>query len=153
MARSSCTNSVQLRLIVDSGRSAAGCSGSGIVIRRAYSRPPPSPTASAEQSRGVGACSVAATAGDYGEHIERPPYSTSFVGRRSLLADVREPLGSSRIVTLVGPGGVGKTRVAVRLGDGEGRSYRDGCWLVALDAVADPQLLGPAVAEALGLQG
>ena len=75
------------------------------------------------------------------------------MGRRSLLAEIREHLGSSRVVTLVGPGGVGKTRVAVRFADAERRSYRDGCWVVPLAAVAEPELLGPTVAEALGLQG
>ena len=75
------------------------------------------------------------------------------MGRRSLLADIREHLASSRVVTLVGPGGVGKTRVAVRFAEVERRSYRDGCWVVPLADVAEPELLGPAVAEALGLQG
>ncbi len=74
------------------------------------------------------------------------------MGRRSLLADVREHLGSSRIVALVGPGGVGKTRVAVGFAEVERRSYRDGCWVVWLAEVAEPALLSPAVAEALGLQ-
>ncbi len=75
------------------------------------------------------------------------------MGRRSLLAEIREHLGPSRVVTLVGPGGVGKTRVAVRFADAERRSYRDGCWVVPLAAVAEPELLGPTVAEALALQG
>ena len=75
------------------------------------------------------------------------------MGRRSLLALVREHLGSSRVVTLVGPGGVGKTRVAVRFAEVERRSYPDGCWVVPLADVAEPELLSLAVAEALGLQG
>ena len=57
------------------------------------------------------------------------------------------------MVTLVGPGGVGKTRVALRITELEGRSYRDGCWVVPLAELAEPELLGPAVAEALGLHG
>ncbi len=75
------------------------------------------------------------------------------MGRRSLLADIREHLASSRVVTLVGPGGVGKTRVAVRFAEVERRSYREGCWVVPLAEVAEPELLGLTVAEALGLQG
>ena len=74
------------------------------------------------------------------------------MGRRSLLAGIREHLGSSRIVTLGGPGGVGKTRVAVRLAEVERPNYRDGCWVVPLAEVAEPALLSPAVAEAMGLQ-
>ena len=61
-------------------------------------------------------------------------------------------LASSRVVTLVGPGGVGKTRVALRLAEMERRSYREGCWVVRLAEVPEPELLRPAVAEALGLQ-
>ena len=48
---------------------------------------------------------------------------------------------------------MGKTRVAVRFVEVERRSYRDGCWVVSLADVAAPELLGHAVAEALGLQG
>jgi predicted ATPase/DNA-binding CsgD family transcriptional regulator len=75
------------------------------------------------------------------------------VGRRALLADVRERLASSRVVTLVGPGGVGKTRVALRVAEEGSRTYREGCWVVPLAELANPQLLGATVAEALGLQG
>jgi non-specific serine/threonine protein kinase len=75
------------------------------------------------------------------------------VGRRSLLADLRQHLASSRVVTLVGPGGVGKTRVALRITELDRRSYRDGCWVAPLAGLAEPELLAPAVAEALGLHG
>ena len=85
--------------------------------------------------------------------IEPLVFYTSFVGRRALLADVRQHLVSSRVVTLVGPGGVGKTRVAVRVTEAERRSYRDGCWVVSLADVPAPELLATAVAEALGLGG
>ncbi|MET0525607.1 MAG: hypothetical protein ABWZ91_12455, partial [Nocardioides sp.] len=74
------------------------------------------------------------------------------MGRRSLLADVHTHLASSRMVTLVGPGGVGKTRVALRLVETEGRSYREGCWVVPLAGVREPELLSATVAGALGLQ-
>ena len=57
------------------------------------------------------------------------------------------------MVTLVGPGGVGKTRLAVRLTELDGRSYRDGCWVSPLAELAEPELLSPAVAEAIGLHG
>ncbi len=62
-------------------------------------------------------------------------------------------LSSSRVVTLVGPGGVGKTRVAVRIAEMERRSFRDGCWVVPLADVGNPELLITTVAETLGLQG
>jgi non-specific serine/threonine protein kinase len=75
------------------------------------------------------------------------------VGRRSLLAEVRQRLASSRLVTLVGPGGVGKTRVAVRVMELEQRTFREGCWLASLAALEEPELLCPVVAEALDLRG
>ncbi len=70
-----------------------------------------------------------------------------------MLADVHTHLASSRLVTLVGPGGVGKTRVALRIADAARRTFPDGCWVVPLGALAEPDLLNPAVAEALGLYG
>jgi len=84
--------------------------------------------------------------------IETLAFHTSFVGRRAVLNDVREHLASSRVVTLVGPGGVGKTRVALRVMEEARASYRDGCWVVPLADLVDPDLLSAAVAEALGLQ-
>src|SRR3954470_1644375 len=83
--------------------------------------------------------------------IETRTFYTSFVGRRLLLAEVRQRLASARVVTLVGPGGVGKTRIAMRIAEVEGRSYRDGCWTAPLAELAEPELLNAAVAEALGL--
>ena len=58
---------------------------------------------------------------------------SSFVGRRALLADVREHLRSSRVVTLMGHGGVGKTRVALRVAEESRGTFRDGCWVVPLE--------------------
>jgi predicted ATPase/DNA-binding CsgD family transcriptional regulator len=52
----------------------------------------------------------------------------------------------------VGPGGVGKTRVALRLAEEAARTYREGCWVVPLAELAEPQLLGPTVVQALDLQ-
>ncbi len=68
------------------------------------------------------------------------------------MADVRERLASSRVVTLVGPGGVGKTRVAIRIAEEGSRTYREGRWVVPLAGLANPELLSPTVAEALDLQ-
>ena len=68
------------------------------------------------------------------------------------MADVRERLISSRVVTLVGSGGVGKTRVALRVAEDGARTYREGCWVVSLVELADPELLGPTVAAALDRQ-
>ena len=62
-----------------------------------------------------------------------PAELTSFVGRRGELAEVRRLLAGSRLVTLTGIGGVGKTRLALRAAAELRRAFRDGVWLVRLD--------------------
>ena len=80
-----------------------------------------------------------------------PSPLTSFVGRLSERAGLAAALGADRLVTAVGPGGVGKTRLALSVaGDVAGR-YADGAWYVDLVAVTDPSMIAPAVAAALGL--
>src|SRR5215471_16145511 len=81
-----------------------------------------------------------------------PAELTSFVGHRGELAEVRRLLAGSRLVTLTGPGGVGKTRLALRAAAGLARAFRDGVWLVRLDQLRDEALVAQAVVEALGLQ-
>ncbi|GAA1576852.1 hypothetical protein GCM10009827_118350 [Dactylosporangium maewongense] len=77
---------------------------------------------------------------------------TSFVGRRHELGDVPRSLSDFRLVTLTGVGGVGKTRLALRVARELHRPFRDGVWLVDVAGVNDPALLAPAVASALGLR-
>ncbi|HEU5353135.1 MAG TPA: LuxR C-terminal-related transcriptional regulator [Actinocrinis sp.] len=81
-----------------------------------------------------------------------PAEATSFIGRRGELAQIRRRLAEARLVSLVGPGGVGKTRLAVRAGGELGRGFPDGAWLVELADVRDPALVGSAVMAALGLR-
>jgi non-specific serine/threonine protein kinase len=81
-----------------------------------------------------------------------PAELTSFVGRRSELAEVKRLLAGSRLVTLTGIGGVGKTRLALRAAAELRRAFRDGVWLVQLDQLRDHALVAEAVARALGLQ-
>ena len=76
---------------------------------------------------------------------------TEFVGRRSELAGVREALGTARLVTLTGPGGIGKTRLAIEAASGVRRAFRDGVWLAELGSLRDAALLVPEVARSLGL--
>ncbi|HSK91801.1 MAG TPA: LuxR C-terminal-related transcriptional regulator [Euzebyales bacterium] len=78
-----------------------------------------------------------------------PP--TPFVGRRDEVADLRRHLERSRVVTLTGPPGVGKTRLALRTAEGLSRGFTDGIWFVDLVALGDPGLLTQEVAGALGL--
>ncbi|HEV3173379.1 MAG TPA: LuxR C-terminal-related transcriptional regulator [Actinocrinis sp.] len=81
-----------------------------------------------------------------------PAETTSFVGRRRELAEIRKKLTQARLISLVGPGGVGKTRLAVRAAADLGRGFRDGAWLVELADLQDPALVGSAVMAALGLR-
>jgi predicted ATPase len=76
---------------------------------------------------------------------------TEFVGRRSELALVRQELGHARLVTLTGPGGIGKTRLALQAAAGARRAFADGVWLAELAGLRDPALLVPEVARSLGL--
>ena len=77
---------------------------------------------------------------------------SSFVGRRREVAAARKSLASARLLTLTGPGGVGKTQLALRTARQVRRAFADGVWLVELAAVRDPELLVHAVADALGLR-
>jgi predicted ATPase/class 3 adenylate cyclase len=74
----------------------------------------------------------------------------SFIGRRAELADVLDALGDGRLVTLTGPGGSGKTRLALEAAATALSSFRDGVWFVSL-AVADGERVVPLVAAALGV--
>ncbi|MFJ9083610.1 ATP-binding protein [Streptomyces sp. NPDC102384] len=80
-----------------------------------------------------------------------PAETTSFVGRRRELGQVADVLTRARLVTLTGPGGVGKTRTAVRAARESRDTYADGVRLVELSALHDPALLANAVAAALDL--
>ena len=75
---------------------------------------------------------------------------SSFIGRGTELAQLRETVRTCRLVTLVGPGGVGKTRLAVEVAASLRDEYRDGAWLVELAGVTEPEGVAPLVAGALG---
>jgi predicted ATPase/DNA-binding SARP family transcriptional activator len=74
---------------------------------------------------------------------------SSFVGRDAELEQLREALRSSRLVTLTGPGGAGKTRLAVEAAAALREEHRDGAWLVELASVAQAGEVAPAAASAL----
>jgi predicted ATPase/DNA-binding CsgD family transcriptional regulator len=81
-----------------------------------------------------------------------PAELTSFVGRRREMAEARRKLSSSRLLTLTGVGGVGKTRLAMRMAADVRRSFADGVWFAKLAALHDPSLLPHTVANALELR-
>ncbi|KXF51357.1 protein kinase [Rhodococcus sp. SC4] len=81
-----------------------------------------------------------------------PVELTSFVGRRSELTDTKAMMAVSHLVTLTGIGGVGKTRLALRVAENMRRDFGDGVWLVELAGLSDGSLLTDVVAAALGLR-
>ena len=72
------------------------------------------------------------------------------IGREGELEQLREAVHAHRLVTLVGPGGAGKTRLAMEAAAVLREEHRDGAWLVELAGVAEPEGVAPAVAVALG---
>ena len=76
--------------------------------------------------------------------------STATVGRDELVADIAGRIEGGGLITLLGPGGIGKTRVAEEVGVRVAPAWRDGVWLVNLAAVSDVDLVGPAIADAVG---
>lgn len=81
-----------------------------------------------------------------------PQQVTSFIGRERELAQVRELLGRARLLSLVGPGGIGKTRLSLQVGADLSDAFPDGIWFVEFAAIVDPALVPKVVAQVLGLQ-
>jgi predicted ATPase/DNA-binding CsgD family transcriptional regulator len=80
-----------------------------------------------------------------------PAETDEFVGRTAELGQIEELLRAARLVTLVGPGGVGKSRIAVRAAAAAQSRYPDGAYLAELSSLRDPALLPHTVSRALGL--
>ena len=81
-----------------------------------------------------------------------PAALTSFVGRAGPVREVAGLLARHRLVTVTGPGGTGKTRLAAEVARRVAGRYADGAWLVELAPVQDPALVAAAVAAALGVR-
>jgi predicted ATPase/class 3 adenylate cyclase len=80
-----------------------------------------------------------------------PVQLTPFVGRERELDELRALLETSRLVTLTGPGGTGKSRLALQLAAAVADRFPDGTWFVPLAAVSDPSLVPGAIAAAIGI--
>ncbi|MEU6381798.1 LuxR C-terminal-related transcriptional regulator [Streptomyces sp. NPDC046909] len=80
-----------------------------------------------------------------------PAALTTFVGRHRDFTEVRRLLGTARLLTLTGAGGVGKTRLALEAAAASAGNFADAVWLVDLTGVRDPSLVANAVATALRL--
>jgi len=80
-----------------------------------------------------------------------PAEVTSFVGRRQATDNAKRALSLSRLLTLTGVGGTGKSRLARHVARQVWRAFPDGVWLVELGKLRDPSLVGDVIATALGL--
>ena len=89
-------------------------------------------------------------------YLPPPPHNlpaalTPFVGRTRELAEIVSRLQAVRLLTLVGPGGMGKTRLALEVGHQQLPTYPDGVWFIPLAALTSPDALAGALASALGV--
>jgi non-specific serine/threonine protein kinase len=82
-----------------------------------------------------------------------PLQLTSFVGRKQEMVEVMQLLEQTRLLTLTGSGGTGKTRLVLQVAGGLREGYAQGVWLVDLAPLAEPTLVPQAVAAVLGVQG
>jgi predicted ATPase/DNA-binding CsgD family transcriptional regulator len=81
-----------------------------------------------------------------------PAALTSFVGRAQVVSEVADRLGQYRLVTVTGPGGAGKTRLAAEVAKHMAGRFADGVWLAELAAIRDPAQVAAAVGTVLGLR-
>ena len=102
------------------------------------------PSLAAAGPAGLAAVPVPMATGNLREQL------SSFVGRSAELEELSEAVRSGRLVTLIGPGGVGKTRLAVEAAAALREEHRDGAWLVEFASVTEPDGVARAVAGALG---
>jgi predicted ATPase/class 3 adenylate cyclase len=80
-----------------------------------------------------------------------PVQLTSFVGREEELAEARRLIAGTRLLTLTGPGGTGKTRLSLELAASVADEYPDGVFFVPLEAIREPSLVAPQILSAVGV--
>ncbi|HLO34092.1 MAG TPA: adenylate/guanylate cyclase domain-containing protein [Anaerolineales bacterium] len=81
-----------------------------------------------------------------------PIQLTSFVGREREITEAKQLLSNAHLLTLIGPGGTGKTRLALRVAGDLLSSFKDGVWLAELAPLADPSLISQAIAGVFELR-
>ncbi|MEV8441871.1 BTAD domain-containing putative transcriptional regulator [Actinosynnema sp. NPDC051121] len=121
------------------------------------------PTRSQAASRATAGSVAAATGWDAGRQVAGDPDRTrptnlpapltSFIGRDDDLARIGTLLTTGRLVTVLGPGGAGKTRLALEAARRHRHEYRDGVWLIDLASVTAAAKIATAVLAAIGLRG
>ena len=82
-----------------------------------------------------------------------PQQVTSFIGRERDIAEITHLLKESRLLTLTGLGGIGKTRVALQVAANQSEQFADGVWFVELAQMSDPLLVPQALASVVGVKG
>ncbi len=82
-----------------------------------------------------------------------PAYLTSFIGRDDEMRQLATTLGEHRLVTILGPGGAGKTRLATEIATTLRGRFTDGVWLIDLAQVTDPLRIGSTIGETIGVTG
>src|SRR5207248_4215029 len=101
-------------------------------------------------------CPVSESSGNrppgFSRRSNLPEVLTSFIGRERELVEIKRLLPNKRLVTILGAGGIGKTRLALQVAAEVMDAYRDGVWLVELGSISDPSLVPMSVAHVLGLQ-
>ena len=108
-------------------------------------------TAAAACGYGTGVGGLPAAAAVTGGLRGFPAMLTSFIGREEAVRDVAGLLAECRLVTVTGPGGVGKTRLAGQVARQVAGRFTDGAWLAELAPVRDPAQVAAVVAAALGI--
>jgi len=81
-----------------------------------------------------------------------PPQLTSFIGREREMAEAKKKLENSRLTTLIGPGGTGKTRLSLQVGADQLSQFKDGVWFFELAPVSDPALIPSVLALVFDLR-
>jgi len=99
----------------------------------------------------VGRASATAAAIDR-KRTNLPQVLTSFVGREKEIAEIKRLLPTTRLLTLTGPGGIGKTRLALQCSSEILDAYRDGIWFVDLAPLVDSALVPGSVAQLFGVK-
>jgi predicted ATPase/DNA-binding CsgD family transcriptional regulator len=95
---------------------------------------------------------AARAAADATSLAQLPRYLTSFVGRERDIAQITQLLTWTRLLMLTGPGGVGKTRLALQVADALRTRFASGALFVSLASLADPALVPAAIAQAVGVK-
>ena len=80
-----------------------------------------------------------------------PTQLTSFIGRENLVEEAKRLLERTRVLTLTGPGGIGKTRLSLQVAADVVQRFPDGVYFVPLSAVRDPELIASAIAQSIGI--